>query len=639
MGKESTSLSIKGYAIEGPLGPRLVRGRHVNLGRVVALRILEEGGDASAFLEQARLFAKIHHPNVVSVSDAGTCPDSGTHYMAMELVDGQSLQEILDADGKLSESDSLAVTQALAEALSCLEEHGLPHGDVRPANVLVDADGTPKLAELGFDRPSPPSDERAHFMAPEILGGAAPDAKSDLYSLGISLYRMLTGRFPYDGATCEQLAKKQDDPPTGLGVPKPVARVLASLCAADPQRRYTSALEANLDLVRVMTGHPPEGASGASMGSNTETIMPVDLESTGAPRLEAGEGDPDFTFTVRLTSRGAILDEFDFDQDVVTIGRSPANDIQIDNPIVSRKHAALRRENGELLVEALSATNTTSVDGEKVSGPRVLGLDSVVVISDKFHLEITRSEPAAEYPSSHDLHGRDREEDLDKTPVVGNRIIPKREPAPARPPQPEVEPEAPPVAASAPQAAELTAPPNPYADPAVETGAYDEPSPYADAYPDADPYADAATEPAVSRSRYEDAPRPSEEAPVPTPQAPPQPNQEFSESGLRKIYAPPQGYLVYMRQGRQVRSFVDKGFQVGSSSACDLRLPKGSPRKAVLIVRGVDAYRLYNVAPDIDMVTLNDEVIPDRAVLEHGDVITACGLMIHFALGPEEPGA
>jgi hypothetical protein len=168
--------------------------------------------------------------------------------------------------------------------------------------------------------------------------------------------------------------------------------------------------------------------------------------------------------------------------------------------------------------------------------------------------------------------------------------------------------------------------PSPYAAPA------DEQSPYAVPAEEASPYA-ASSEPSAYAAEKSDG---SDYVPAPT-EAVRRPgrapgSEEFTESGLRKIFAPPQGFLVFERTGRQVRSFVDKGFQIGGSSACDLRLPKGAPRKAALIVRGVDAYRLYNVAPAIDMVTLNDEPVPDRAVLEDSDVITVCGVKLHFAL-------
>ncbi len=657
MAPQSTNVSIKGYEVLDASGP-LIKARHTNLDRVVSLRVIDESAGSEEiehFLEVARTVAKIHHPNIVAVSDAGTCPDSGLHYMAMEYVGDQTLARIIDEEGGgLGEADALAVTQAIAEALICLEEHGISHGDIRPANVLVDNDGTPKLAELGFGvrTGDETNTDSWNYMAPELFAGQAPDSLSDLYSLGCTLFCLLAGRAPYTGETQEDYLETHTlgnfPDAHEHGASDELTSALLGLVSVNPSKRYQGALKANLDLVRVMTGHPPDGPSGAnsaSRGSSTDTFKPIRLEEgTNSIPVEDLAGP---VFKIRLLSRNQVLDTFEFDKDLVTIGRGAASDIHIDNPIISRKHAKFTREHGGVLIHGLSSTNSTAVDGEQIKGAKALAPGSTVVLSDKFHLEVTWSEA----PDVGDPHNPLADAD-DKTPVVGTRTVPKQsDPAP-KPAEPDNAP-TPVVGTKRPAAITEPTPeayddmtatsesgydapvadtPSPYASQTAEPSPYasqpSEPSPYAEAGPYASPGSDLA-----GASQYGDAGgdyvAPETES-VRRPRA--EGAKEFTESGLRKIFAPPQGFLVFERKGRQIRSFVDKGFQVGASSACDLRLPKGSPRKAALIVRGVDAYRLYNVAPAIDMATLNGEPVPDRAVLEDGDVIEVCGVSLYFSL-------
>ena len=193
----------------------------------------------------------------------------------------------------------MAVAQAVAEALICLEEHGIAHGDVRPENILIDNDGTPKLAELGFAirQSEEETGDRFRYMAPELFTGQEPNTQSDLYSLGCTLYRCLSGKPPYDG---EHKAELMEAHVAGnfpdarnYGASDALTDAIKGFVAVNPDKRYGGALKANLDLVRVMTGHPPDGPSGggSARGSNTETFQPIRLEE-GKNAIPEGAAPP-----------------------------------------------------------------------------------------------------------------------------------------------------------------------------------------------------------------------------------------------------------------------------------------------------------------------------------------------------------
>jgi hypothetical protein len=612
--------SVRGYELQAPLNPERPRGwakaRHTNLGRLVAMRRVEgspEEPEVKAFLDTILRLAALHHPHVVSVADAGTCPDSGVHYLAVELLEGGGLDDLLAERSQLPREEALSIAQAACEALVCLEEAGMVHGDVRPANVLFDDDGTPKLAEVGQGAREP-SLARAFTTSPEVFAGESPTIRSDLYGLGMILVRTLTGTYPYEGESWEELQGKHDEghlSPALERCPEVLRPLVRSLSARDPALRYATAQEANLDLVRALAGAEPAGAGGLAGGGLTSAIQVQDVPGLPAAVARVA-GAP---FKVKLSSRGVTLAEYEFDQDTVTVGRSTSSDVHIDNPIVSRRHATLTRKGPEVHLTALSAVNMTSHNGKKLEGSVALAPGDEVVLSEKFHLEVTWDLDATPAPMP-DFGD-------DDTPVVGTPRVSRGEdeaatPAQAilrdpsnletdrRPPRPVSSEPLPPALPDDPYGATPVRGTDPYAealaDPYGPAVHMDEESPYGE-----------STEPVAPARR-----RPEEDS--------------LTDTDRRRLEGPPRGFLEYSRHGRAVRSYVDKGFQVGSSPACDLRLPKGEPRKAALVVRGVDAYRLYNVSPEASAVRLNGEPVNDQAVLEHGDTIDVCGESFAFSM-------
>jgi len=237
------------------------------LGRHVALKVLRDhhSGDAG-FVErlrrEARSAASLSHPNVVRVFDAGCCSEDGRHYMVMEYVPGGTLKQKIEEAGPLDPAEAVRITRQVALALGVAHEAGVIHRDIKPQNVLLGADGTAKVADFGIARAVAASPTTslvlgtAAYMSPEQAMGEALGPQSDLYSLGVVLYEMLTGEMPYDAETPIGIAVKHvNEPPRAPAeanprVPAILNALTLRLMAKRAEDRPASAAEVVRDLER-----------------------------------------------------------------------------------------------------------------------------------------------------------------------------------------------------------------------------------------------------------------------------------------------------------------------------------------------------------------------------------------------------
>jgi serine/threonine protein kinase len=184
------------------------RGDDLLLRRPVAIKLLrDDGGPRSVarFEQEAQILARLHHPNVVTVFDTGV--DGGERFIVMELVEGPTLRELLDREGRLAPERAAEIASGLASALGFAHEHDVIHRDVKPSNVLLLPDGGVKLADMGIARLLSPEAltatlslrGTARYISPEQARGDRVDSRTDLYSLGCVLFEMLTGRTPFEG--------------------------------------------------------------------------------------------------------------------------------------------------------------------------------------------------------------------------------------------------------------------------------------------------------------------------------------------------------------------------------------------------------------------------------------------------------
>jgi len=272
------------------------------LGRRVAIKILNDrhAGDeqfVERFRREAKNAAGLSHPNIVSIYDRGEA--EGTYYIAMEYLAGKSLKELILERGPAPVSVAVDYARQILAALRFAHRNGIVHRDIKPHNCLVDAEGHVKVTDFGIARAgaSQMTEEgsiigTAQYLSPEQARGTQVDQTSDLYSLGIVLYEMLTGTVPFTGDSPVEIAMKHLSamPPSLVvkrrDVPKTLDQVVLRALAKDPAARYQSADEMDADLERIGRGlgvsrETQEAATtvlrGAAFGDGAPTtIVPAE---------------------------------------------------------------------------------------------------------------------------------------------------------------------------------------------------------------------------------------------------------------------------------------------------------------------------------------------------------------------------
>jgi eukaryotic-like serine/threonine-protein kinase len=240
------------------------------LGRRVAIKILNDRhANDDQFVERFRREAKnaaaLSHPNIVSIYDRGEA--EGTYYIAMEYLDGRSLKELVVSRGEAPIGLTVDYARQILSALRFAHRHGIVHRDIKPHNVLVDGDGRVKVTDFGIARAGTSQMTEAgsivgtaQYLSPEQAKGGDVDPRSDLYSLGVVLYELLTGDVPFNGDTPVEIAMKHlsavPEPPSKRrrDVPRNLDLVVMRALAKDPDDRYQSAEEMDADLERVARG-------------------------------------------------------------------------------------------------------------------------------------------------------------------------------------------------------------------------------------------------------------------------------------------------------------------------------------------------------------------------------------------------
>jgi len=222
------------------------------------------------FLREAEAAGRLSHPGIVTIFDVCEEPDTHDPYIVMEWIKGQSLDQVLKEKGKLSPGEAMQLVSELADALDCAHGQNVIHRDLKPANILITEDGHPKIADFGVAKLNL-ENLTMHgevwgtpaFMSPEQLQGEAIDGRSDVFSLGVILYMLLTGHGPFQGNSPITVSFKvlnHNPIPAGvlnLDLPPGIDHVLARAMAKNPAARYQRAMEMSLDLQNILAGREP----------------------------------------------------------------------------------------------------------------------------------------------------------------------------------------------------------------------------------------------------------------------------------------------------------------------------------------------------------------------------------------------
>ncbi len=299
--------------------------RDVLLDRLVAIKVLfPEYATDPAFVErfrrEAQSAANLNHPNIVSVYDWGR--SENTYFMAMEYVPGRTLAEALHDVGQIDAMKAAEVGIEVAAALAFAHRNNVVHRDIKPGNILIGSSGQLKVADFGIARAMGSAADSsltqagavmgtAAYFSPEQAQGGQPDPRSDLYSLGIVLYEMVSGQPPFTGDSPLAIAYKQvHEQPTPLhelapNVPRAFEAIVARLLTKDPDRRYPTAEAVRDDLRRFRDGVPVQALAAILNEKHSDPTPPSTVAPTTVIPAATGDGTP-IAGTTRVLPRTTI---------------------------------------------------------------------------------------------------------------------------------------------------------------------------------------------------------------------------------------------------------------------------------------------------------------------------------------------
>lgn len=272
------------------------KGNHLKLNIPVAVKILQTVTyvpDAKErFLREARISRRIHHPNIVDVIDIGS--SKGTYYIIMEYIQGDNLQRIIEKKGRISTKKAISIAIDILEALDAALEHGIVHRDIKPENILITESGKVKLADLGLARMggevnlTKPNTTLGspHYIAPEqIENSSKADHRSDIYSLGCTLYHAVSGTVPFQGNSILQvmLAHQKNPVPSISNKTKNInpafCKIITRMMRKKPSERFQTPGEVICALKKIQLNTKPPKNNSLKRKNKDKTLPYIILSS------------------------------------------------------------------------------------------------------------------------------------------------------------------------------------------------------------------------------------------------------------------------------------------------------------------------------------------------------------------------
>jgi len=326
------------YVIEGVLGKGAMGVVYLAvdpvIGRRVALKTLAVPADseeaqefAQRFLREAQAAGILNHPVIVTVHDAGVDEDTGLSFIAMEYIEGRSLKEMVQTGHAFSPVDVAMIGAALADALDYAHAQGVIHRDIKPANILITSRGQAKITDFGVARLESSNLTAAgqfigtpNYMAPEQVTGGAVDGRSDLFSLGVVLFELLSGARPFGGSSMTEVTYKIVHEASPIpsrarpGLPPAFNPIILKLLEKEPARRYqrgaevARVLESLAQVLAGAAGQPaPRPASGATGKIPTSAIEAAQAAAPPAASAAAAPAAKTSFWRLPIQTRWVVL--------------------------------------------------------------------------------------------------------------------------------------------------------------------------------------------------------------------------------------------------------------------------------------------------------------------------------------------
>lgn len=301
------------YGILGKIGTGgmadVYKAKDHKLNRFVAVKVLkpefrEDTTFIRKFRSEAQAAAGLTHPNIVNVFDVGD--DGGVYYIVMELIEGITLKEYIAKKGKLSIKEATSIAIQVSMGLEAAHNHGIVHRDVKPQNIIISTDGKVKVTDFGIARAASSNTISSnvmgsvHYSSPEQVRGGYSDEKSDIYSLGITLYEMVTGRVPFDGDTTVAIAIKhlQEEmvPPSVYteNLPYSLEQIILKCTQKSVGRRYEKMEDVIADLKHSLIDPQGNFVTLSSVDNEAKTVVISDEELgeiKNTPRASSKKSD------------------------------------------------------------------------------------------------------------------------------------------------------------------------------------------------------------------------------------------------------------------------------------------------------------------------------------------------------------
>ncbi len=301
------------------------------LNRYVAIKVLkqefsENANFVSKFRIEAQAAAGLMHPNIVNVYDVGE--ENGIYYIVMELVEGITLKKYIEKKARLSYKEAVSIAIQVSMGIQAAHNNHIIHRDIKPQNIIISKDGKVKVTDFGIAKAATSNTITSnvmgsvHYTSPEQARGGYSDEKSDIYSLGITMFEMLTGRVPFNGETTVAIAIKhiQEEMPSPKEyvpeIPSSVASIVLKCCQKSPDRRYQNMEELIADLKQSLinpeedfvVNHDPDMEGGTRMISD-EDMAHIKRKTQYSKGREYEEPDHDETMRLRSDTEAAYENE------------------------------------------------------------------------------------------------------------------------------------------------------------------------------------------------------------------------------------------------------------------------------------------------------------------------------------------